>query len=373
MRILAVCPYSLDRPGGVQGQVTGLARALRARGNDVMVLAPGEGAVAKVTAPGAASRCWTAGTTEVVGRAVGVRANGSVAPVALSPAAAVRAVQWARVLRPDVVHLHEPLAPSTGYGLLLSRPAPLVGTYRLLGPLARWAHGRLAIACAVSESARTTTPGGGAGIDRVLFNGVDTEAFETADPWPTQRPTIVFVGRHEERKGLGVLLEAFTGMQAVADLWVVGDGPARAALERAYPESHRLHWLGRVSGAELARRLAGADILCAPSLRGESYGVVLVEAMAARCAVVASDLPGYREASDGHAVLVPPGSAEALGRALSQAVADAAAGTGACAPEALDRSSASARSRSMSRLAALYEALYREAAESGSGAAHPVA
>ncbi len=131
MRVAMVCPYSLERPGGVQGQVTGLARALRGLGHEVAVLAPGgHRPAADPDAP--------FDGTHVVGAAVGVRSNGSVAPVALSPGAAWRAQRLVRRHRPDVVHLHEPMAPVLGYGILLTRPAPLVGH---LPPLGRRAPG----------------------------------------------------------------------------------------------------------------------------------------------------------------------------------------------------------------------------------------
>ena len=138
---------------------------------------------------------------------------------------------------------------------------------------------------------------------------------------------MLFLGRHEERKGLGVLLEAFDRLRRPAGgaggradrpiLWVAGDGPQTAALRRRHPEAPDLLWLGVLTEEEKVRRLVAADVLCAPSLGGESFGMVLLEAMAARAAVVASDIDGYREAAGGHAVLVPPGDAAALAEALA--------------------------------------------------------
>ncbi len=318
MRVAMVCPYSLSRPGGVQGQAVGLARALRAVGHDVVVVAPDDDHPA-----GPVDR-----TTFSVGPTRAVRSNGSVAPVSLSPRAAGRARTFARDYGADVVHLHEPLAPVVGYGCLVSSPAPLVGTYhrsgdsrayRSLRPLARWADRQLAVRCAVSDAARDTIRAAtGADYD-VLFNGVDIERFAGASPWPTDGPTVLFLGRHEPRKGLGVLLDAFVGVPEPAVLWIAGDGPATDELRRHHPASGRVQWLGRLDDADVASRLAGADVLCAPSLGGESFGMVLLEGMAAGCTVVASDIPGYRAAADGHAALVPPADPAALRQAVIDA------------------------------------------------------
>ncbi|MGH9093199.1 MAG: glycosyltransferase family 4 protein, partial [Acidimicrobiales bacterium] len=333
MRVAMVCPYSLARPGGVQGQAAGLARSLRRLGHEVAVLAPGgdgdaPGGDRDRGAPGGAGDGFDG--AHGIGRAVGLRSNGSVAPVALSPAAAARVARFARDRGAHVVHLHEPLAPVAGYGCLLSRPAPLVGTYhraggsewyRALGPLARWAGSRLDVACAVSDAAAATAGAATGRACEVLFNGVELERFAGAEPWPTEGPTVLFIGRHEARKGLATLLEAFAAVPGPAVLWVAGDGPETAALRGRHPPSARLRWLGVLAEDEVARRLAGAHVLCAPSLRGESFGMVLLEGMAAGCAVVASDIPGYRAAAAGHAALVPPGDAGALGVALAAAFA----------------------------------------------------
>lgn len=367
MRVAVVCPYSLSRPGGVQGQVLGLARALEGLGHTTMVVAPADG---PVEVPG------LAGAVTVVGGALAVPANGSVAPVSLSPLAARRAVGAIRGGHVDVVHLHEPLAPGPGYGCLVAGGVPLVGTfhrsgasagYRLLGPLARWAAGRLTVRCAVSPEAEATAAAALGGRYEVVGNGVELERVAGATPWPTEGPTILFVGRHERRKGLGVLLEAFGHLDVPgAVLWIVGDGPQTAVLRAANPPTRHVQWLGRVSDAELASRLRGADVLCAPSLGGESFGMILVEAMAARTAVVASDLRGYAFVADGRAALVAPGDADALAAALRRAVIDAGRGGGLSAEEALDDAYGQAEKWSMKRLARRYADIYA-AAVSGSG------
>ena len=164
----------------------------------------------------------------------------------------------------------------------------------------------------------------------MLFNGIEVERFACVEPWPTTGPTICFVGRHEPRKGLEVLLEALTLLPPAVQLWVAGDGAQTRELHEATAGDPRVIWLGRVNDAGKARRLRGADVFCAPSLGGESFGVVLLEAMAAGVPVVASDLTGYRAVarSGVDALLVPPGDAAALAEALGQH----AYGCGPCAP-----------------------------------------
>jgi len=152
-------------------------------------------------------------------------------------------------------------------------------------------------------------------------------------------------------------------------VWIAGEGPDTELLRRRHPPSKRLVWLGRIDDDELASRLAGAHALCAPALRGESFGVVLLEAMAARSAVVASDLPGYRAVVSGHGVLVPPHDVAALAGALEKVALDAADGTGVCAPAALDAAVVHASQWSMSEVARQYLALY-ERVRAGAGEHH---
>lgn len=355
LRIAMVCPYDLSRPGGVQGQARGLVQALRGLGHDAWLVAPDDAPVG-----------WSAPDRYVAGRSRALRANGSEAPVCLSPAGARRAVRAARERGAQVVHLHEPLAPALGYGFLAARRWPTVATFhrsgtdrltKLASPLARWARTRIDVAVAVSAAARDTAHALCGGTYEVLFNGVDVARFASAAPASSDVPAVLFLGRHEARKGLGVLLEAFSRLSPPAVLWISGAGPETAALRARYPESKRVRWLGVVSDDEVAGRLAGASVLCAPSLGGESFGMVLLEAMAAGAAVVASDIPGYRQAAGGHAVLVPPGDPVALADALERSLAappDAAA--------ALRRqASAHAAEWSMDRLAAHYVEAYRHA------------
>ena len=365
MRVALLCPYSVSRPGGVQGQVIGLAAALADAGHHAVVLAPADDAVAP---PGLAVDAFIG-----LGRSIALPANGSVAPVSLDPRAAVRAVRAVRDGRFDVLHIHEPLAPGPGYACLVACALPKIGTfhragksvaYRLLGPVARALARRLVARVAVSSEARATAQDALGGSYEIIGNGVDLERFSGARPYPTHGPTVLFVGRHEERKGLSVLLDAVSELDSgvAFELWVAGEGPDTEWLRRRHPGSSRLVWLGRIDDDELASRLAGAHILCAPALRGESFGVVLLEAMAARAAVVASDLPGYRAVVGEHGTLVPPGDAAALARALAAVITDAAAGTGRCAPPALDAAYEHASQWSMPRVAQRYVDLYQRVA-----------
>jgi phosphatidylinositol alpha-mannosyltransferase len=204
----------------------------------------------------------------------------------------------------------------------------------------------------------------------VLFNGVEVDFYRATAPTPSDRPAIFFVGRHEPRKGLAVLLDAFAGLDRDAALWVASTGPQSASLRaRGVPD---VEWLGRVSETEKAARLRGATIACAPSIEGESFGVVLLEAMAAGTAVIASDLTGYRAVArgDNEAVLVPPGDVDALRRALRDLLDD---------PSERDRFAKAGSERaeefSIDHLAERFVPIYERAirtARAGSGVARPV-
>ena len=360
--------------------MVGLSRALEARGHRVTVFAP-------LDAPGDAP---SGVRLEVTGRSTALPANGSVAPVTLSVPAVMRALGALRTGGFDVVHVHEPFAPGVPLGLLVGRGLPpLVVTfhrsgpspfYNVLAPLTRRLARRFVIRCAVSPAARATAASALGGEYDVGFNGVEIDRFLHVDPWPRTGPTVLFLGRHEDRKGLGVLLSAFDRLRRSATgadpealrptLWVAGDGPRTDDLRRLHPEAPDLHWLGVLTEEEKIRRLVAADVVAAPSLGGESFGMVLVEALAARAVVVASDIDGYREAAGGHAVLVPPGDPDALTRALAAVVGLAGsvdgdpeaepepAGADPGSPIWLDDGWAWASHWSMGRLAEWYEARY---------------
>jgi phosphatidylinositol alpha-mannosyltransferase len=319
MRVGLVCPYSLTVPGGVQGQVLGLARSLRSLGHPTRVLGPCDGPPPE------------AGVTPL-GNSISTDANGSVAPLAPDPSAQLRFIRALRDEEFDVLHLHEPLVPGPTMTALLTKHRPMIGTfhaagespyYRYLKPAVRWLARRLDLRCAVSDDARRMAEESLGGTYEVLFNGIEIDRFAKATPWPADGPTVLFVGRHEPRKGLAVLLDAMVGLPPEVRLWVAGAGPETERLRVRTAGDPRIEWLGRISDEEKARRMRAADVYCAPSLAGESFGVVLLEAMAASTAIVASDLPGYHNVArpDREAKLVPPGDAAALRDAITSVLA----------------------------------------------------
>lgn len=353
MRIGMVSPYSLSFPGGVQGQVLGLARTLRRKGHDVRVIAPTDGPPPE---PGVTS----------IGRSIPFAANGSVAPIAPDPAATLRTIRAEVEEGFDVIHLHEPVVPGPCLTTLIAKPAPIVGTfhaaggfalYRVTGPLLRLAARRIDVRCAVSDDAALLARQALGGRYEVLFNGIDVERFSRVTAWPSDRPTILFVGRHEPRKGLAVLLEAAQKIDGDIVVWVAGEGPQTAELQERYAGDRRIEWLGRLGDEELLRRLRGADVFCAPSLHGESFGIVLLEAMASGTPIVAGNLPGYRRvARPGlDAVLVEPGDAGALAEALERVLSD-----GRLAEALVTSGEARAAEFSMDALADRYLELYAD-------------
>lgn len=320
LRIGLVCPYSLSVPGGVQGQVLGLARELRAMGHEARVLGPCDG-------PPPASYVTP------LGNSLPTTANGSIAPLAPDPSAALRTMRALRDEDFHVLHLHEPLAPGPTMTALAFATTPMVGTfhaagdsasYRLLNPVVRWLADHLDQRVVVSKDALALAQQYLGGHYEVLFNGVELARFSGGGAWPTEGPTVFFCGRHEERKGLGVLLEALDHLGPDVRCWVASDGPETARLQQRHAGDTRIEWLGRIGDDEKIARLRGADVFCAPSLHGESFGVVLLEAMAAGTAVVASALDGYRNVATHHqdALLVPPGDVTALGSALGEILHD---------------------------------------------------
>lgn len=326
-----MCPYSCTVPGGVQTQVLGLARALASGGDNVVVIGPAE----KSQIAGQLDAKSLHGASFLrVGSSVGVSVNGSRAPVSPFPATMARTVSALRNFRPEVVHVHEPFVPGPSLAAVAFGPRPLVATfhrsgddlaYRAFGRLAgRWAR-RIDAAFGVSQQACETASSCVpqlAGRLSVIPNGVETEGAGELEAWPKLAPTVAFVGRHEHRKGLEVLLEAFALVPAPTRLWVMGAGPETARLRARFGADERIEWTGAPDDSERRRRLKGADVFAAPSLGGESFGVVLLEAMAAGTAVVASDISGYRLAAAGAARLVPPGDSAGLAEALRGLLAD---------------------------------------------------
>jgi phosphatidylinositol alpha-mannosyltransferase len=299
MRVGLVCPYSLDVPGGVQNHVKDLAEALIDLGHDVSVLAPSE---------------QEAGHPAYVvpaGGAVPVPYNGSIARVSFGPVVAGRVRRWLRDGDFDVIHLHEPASPSLSLLALWSADCPVVATFHTSNVRSRAMSASAAILrpslekitarIAVSEYARSTLVQHIGGEPVVIPNGVYVDRYAAApfrDDWRGTGPTVAFVGRIDEpRKGLHLLLEAFPGIaEAVPGtrLLVVGGGDVTAARRRApQPLRDDVVFLGPTSDEEKASALRSADLYVAPNTGGESFGIVLIEAMAAGTAVLASDLPAF--------------------------------------------------------------------------------
>ena len=325
MRIVQICPYSWDAPGGVQAHVRQLSRHLARRGHEVLVLTPGDEPA-------------TDDHVQIVGRPVRVPFNGSVVPLCFSAASGAQVRSALDRFAPDIVHVHEPLAPSTSMLGTFSAKAPVVATfhayygheslhahmYSAVAPLLRPIWRRLACRIAVSQAAASCV-GSRMGTDRlrVIPNGIDIDHFERAGPadLPPGRK-LLFVGRLERRKGLPVALRAFADLATkLPDLTmlVIGEGPDREAVDELPDDLRgRVSMLGYLHGEALPTYHAAADVFIASATGQESFGIVLIEAMAAGLPVVASDIPGYREVvrAGVEGLLVPPGDPGALSESL---------------------------------------------------------
>jgi len=357
LRIAMVSPYSLTIPGGVQHQVLGLAREMRRMGHEVRVLGPCDGPPPEAF-------------VTPLGNSLPTAANGSTAPLAPDPSAALRTLRALNDEAFDILHLHEPMAPGPTVTALMLRIAPMVGTFHTSGDIAwyrrvrkglEWLGTHLDHRVAVSESAREMAQRHIGGSFEVLYNGIDIDTYRQPGVVRETTPTVFFCGRHEPRKGLEVLLDAFLLLPDDFRLWVAADGPRLQELRKRYGNdkkvASRIEWLGQIAEHDKLNRLARASVFCAPSLRGESFGLVLLEAMAAHTPVVASDIDGYRSVVQDsvNGVLVPPGDPAALAHALrevatSKALADRLATAGDERAEQL----------SMRRLAQRYLEIYRE-------------
>jgi phosphatidyl-myo-inositol alpha-mannosyltransferase len=333
MRIGLVCPYQWDVPGGVQYHVRDLADTLRALGHHVEILTPAE-REESLTDP------WIT----FAGRTVPIPYNGSMASVQFGPVSAARVRRWLRDGNFDVVHVHEPAPPSVSLLVCMIAKGPIVATFHAAttrskwlaawGPVVRPWLERISGRIAVSDFARRVQVEHLGGDAVIIPNGVHVDAFTNGPSLPdTTRgvdgPTIGFLGRFDEpRKGLPVLLDAMRTVirrHPRARLLIAGRGDADE-LTPLIGEDLRQHvaLLGEISEPEKAAFLRSVDVYCAPNLLGESFGVVLIEALAAGAPIVASDLDAFaRVLEDGAAgVLVRRGDAVALGHALSDLLAD---------------------------------------------------
>lgn len=348
-----LCPYSLTTPGGVQGQVMGLARELRRMGHEVRVLGPCDGAPPDTF-------------VTPLGESLPTAANGSVAPLAPDPSASLRTIRVLKDEEFDILHLHEPLSPGPTFTSLVMQMAPIVATFHAAGESASYRYLNAPLKAfaaaiehrvAVSKDAVQLAERYLGGDYEILPNGVEIERFAPhGDEPPCDRRAIFFCGRHEPRKGLEFLLKAHATLPDDVDLWIASDGPETSRLRREWAGDARIHWLGRISDAEKAVRLRQASVFCAPSLGGESFGVVLIEAMAANTPIVASALDGYMNVATHlvDAVLVEPANVEALEAGLRRVLDEPE--TSAALVRAGSRR---AQEFSMHALARSYEEIYR--------------
>lgn len=323
MRVALVCPYAWDRPGGVQSHVRSLASALATAGHEVRVIAP----VADGSTPVAPSDAVFEVTR--AGRTVAVPANGSVAPISFGPRAAAETRAALEGFDPEVVHIHEPLIPSISLLAVRAGVAPAVGTFHAATEssvgyaLARTWLGRelkkVARRTAVSDAARALAARYFPGEYRIVPNGIDVKRFASAEPLDLgRRPTILFLGRIERRKGLEVLIQAVASLGDLSPtLVVVGRGPREgAARSLARRLQIDVDWLGGVDDETIPRLYRSADVFSAPNLGGESFGIVLLEAMAAGTRVVCSDLDAFRSVAGDAATLARRGDPRSLAAAL---------------------------------------------------------
>ncbi len=332
-----VCPYSFSHPGGVQNHVLGLASWLRRQGHVVHILGPGHPGRGRLEELGLPPESFSS-----TGLTVPVAVNGSTARIGIGARTAVRVHGWLDSHHFDVIHVHEPMNPSTSLLTLWNADRPLVATFhaataetpvlRAARRLAPSSVARIDDAIAVSGAAAATATRIWRVHPVIIGNGVDVARLTSVGtprsdaPWRTGRPTVLFLGRFEEpRKGFDAFAEAVGRVRRTwpeLDAVVVGPGQV--------PAREGIRFLGALSDDGRDAVLAAADVYVAPNTGGESFGIVLVEAMAAGASVVASDLPGFREVlTDDRGLvgrLVPVGDVSALASAVGEALTDRSRG-----------------------------------------------
>ncbi|MFC4060364.1 glycosyltransferase family 4 protein [Planomonospora corallina] len=331
MRVGIVCPYAWDVPGGVQVHIRDLAEALMEDGHHVSVIAP------------ASDDAELPGYVTSVGRAVPVPFNGSVARMSFGFLSANRVRRWVRDGRFDVLHVHEPFIPSVGLLACWVARGPIVATFHasygrsrafsVATPVIMSALEKITARIAVSDAARKTLVEFIGGDAVLIPNGVTVRRYTDAEPLPraADAEVIGFLGRMDEpRKGLPVLLEAFALLAPERPrlrLLIAGPGDADEVLGRVPAAFHdRVDLLGMVSEADKVRAYHSVDVFCAPNLGGESFGIVLTEAMSAGAAILASDIPAFRKVLDeGQAgALFETGDAGSLAREAAALLDDPA-------------------------------------------------
>jgi phosphatidyl-myo-inositol alpha-mannosyltransferase len=330
LRIGICAPYDLGRPGGVNSHIRAQARALRGRGHQVSIF-------------GASSMPLT-GDELALGGCVSFVIGGTETGFGVDPRSWVRVADMFRRSAFDILHLHEPLMPLVPWFVIQQSRAPIVATFHthredghvwypkwrwLLAPMMRRIHTRLA----VSEAARETVARHFPGVYEVVPNGIDVERFQRVGRRPASMAAdarnVLFVGRLEPRKGVDRLIRAVAIVQrhiGGVRLVIVGDGPDRAALESlARDERVDAVFAGQIADHDLPAYYRAADLVSSPALGGESFGIVLLEAMAAERPIVATRIDGYARLVDGAgcARLVPAGDVGALAREIAVLLEDA--------------------------------------------------
>jgi phosphatidylinositol alpha-mannosyltransferase len=330
VRVGIVCPYTWDVPGGVQQHIRDLAEALIELGHEVSVISPADDdtPLPDYVVP--------------AGHAVPVPYNGSVARLSFGFLSARRVRRWVREGKFDVLHVHEPAAPSLSLLACWVADGPIVATVHTAIPRSRFMHaaypalqtalekinGRIA----VSEAARTTLVEHTGGDAVLIPNGVTVRRYEKASPlpgWPGESGALGFLGRMDEpRKGLDILLRAFTELGTERPglrLLIAGPGDVADVLARVPAALRpRVILLGQVSEEDKARVYHSVDVFCAPNTGGESFGIVLAEAMAAGAPIAASNLDAFRQVLRGGKAgeLFETGDASALARAAGRLLDD---------------------------------------------------
>ncbi len=356
LRIGLISPYSLTIPGGVQAQVLGLARELRKMGHEARVLGPCDGPPPEPF-------------VTPLGNSLPTAANGSIVPLAPDPSAALRTIRAINDEAFDVLHLHEPIAPGPTVTALLLRLAPMIGTFHAAGDIAwygrlskgvNWIADFLDARIAVSPQAQELAHRYLGGEYEILFNGIENDLYSRSEIVRGESKSVFFCGRYEPRKGLATLLEAFEKLADDIELWVASDGDGISELKAKYAHDNRILWLGRITDTEKIDRLARCSVFCAPSLHSESFGIVVLEAMASGAPVVASALEGYRNVAthDVNGWLIQPGDVAGLAEGLAKIIDDKKLAE-RLRQGGLER----AKELSMRRLAEIYVEIYHKVLE----------
>ncbi|MEA3501287.1 MAG: glycosyltransferase family 4 protein [Actinomycetota bacterium] len=324
MKVGLVSPYDLGRPGGVQDQVIRLSGWLREAGHETVIVGPG------TEGPDGA---------RLLGATTVVPANRAATPIRLHPGVARDLT--AALADVDVIHVHEPLMPAVSPAALRVEGSAKVATFHADPPgwvRRLYRHGRIGVRLAVRNAAVVTavSPVAGSSIEgvveyRIIPNGIDVSRYETGPKIPGR---VVFLGRDDERKGLPVLLDAWSAVQAA-----VPDATLRVLGATRDEPISGVEFLGWVDDGVKEAELGAASVFCAPNLGGESFGIIVAEAMASGCAIVASSIPAFEHVAGPTARFVTPGHPDGLAQEIIELLTDfeKAAELGAAAAQRVRR------------------------------------